>query len=580
MNYQPELSINEFIRLPTTVDLIVLLTDNFRRYIEERPWIRIGAELDGGYAVLYVDTRDLDQIVEDFGGGTIAFFPRIMSPLDSRANAAAGISQVTDQPFLGYDGTGVLIGIIDTGIDLTLPAFRREDGGSKILSLWDQTAGDDAGDDDGDGNGGDGGDRPLFGRVYGADEINALAADGAAAPGFPGYDENGHGTFLASVAAGIEPGTYEGAAPGADIIAVKLRRARSFYVNSYLLSPDDPYLYESSDFMLGVDFVMREAGRLGRPAVVCVGLGSNFSAHDGNTLLEDYMSFLSERPGRAFACAAGNEANARHHTQGRIERTGNTGTVSLRVGRRGASFTVSLYSDAFEKMSVSVSSPTGEVLPRVPFRSGLSISTDFVLENSRIFLQYFRGSSNSIIIGFRDATEGVWDITVYGDSIVGGEYHAWLPVTGQVDESVEFLRPVPEYTVTYPATAMRVVTCGAYDDADGGLYVGSSWGPTRLPRISPDLAAPGVNIRGVYPFGYGTMTGTSAAAAVTAGAAALLMEWGIVGGALPQMSGDMIRSMLIGGARRENGMSYPNVRWGYGELDLYGAFEALRETNT
>ena len=214
----------------------------------------------------------------------------------------------------------------------------------------------------------------------------------------------------------------------------------------------------------------------------------------------------------------------------------------------------------------------------MPFRSGLAFSADLVLEDARVCIYYYRGSSSTIFVGIDGATEGVWDVTVYGDGIVSGVYHAWLPVSGQVSESVEFLRPTPEYTVTYPATALRAVTVGAYDDADGGLFARSSWGPTRLPRMAPDLVAPGVGIRGAYPFGYGTMTGTSCAAAVTAGAAALLMEWGIVRGNLPQINGDMIRSMLIGGARRREGISYPNVRWGYGELDLYGAFEALRET--
>ena len=90
------------------VDLIVLLTDRFRAYIDERPWIRIGAELGGGFAVLYVEPERINDILEDFGGGAIDFFPRVMSPLDSRANAAAGISAVLDQPFLDLSGEGWL----------------------------------------------------------------------------------------------------------------------------------------------------------------------------------------------------------------------------------------------------------------------------------------------------------------------------------------------------------------------------------------------------------------------------------------------------------------------------------------
>ena len=74
------------------------------------------------------------------------------------------------------------------------------------------------------------------------------------------------------------------------------------------------------------------------------------------------------------------------------------------------------------------------------------------------------------------------------------------------------------------------------------------------------------------------MTGTSAAAAITAGAAALLMEWGIIQQNMPTINGDLIKSLFISGCRRDENISYPNIKWGYGKLDLYNTFLSLRET--
>ena len=180
------------------------------------------------------------------------------------------------------------------------------------------------------------------------------------------------------------------------------------------------------------------------------------------------------------------------------------------------------------------------------------------------------------MVGLHNATPGIWDIIVYGDSVIDGQYWAWLPVTGQVSDTVEFLRPIPEYTIVYPAAAQRGITVGAYSSSDRSLFVSSSWGPTRLPRISPDLTAPGVNIKGVFPTGFGVMTGTSAAAAVCSGACALMLEWGIINGNMTTINGDLIKSLLISGCERDEGIEYPNIKWGYGRMNLYQSFDSLR----
>ena len=563
---EERMPLEEFVKLDTTVDFQIINSPRFRDYAKDKPYLYFGTELANNYIIVYTDEKYIKGLLMDLGSDFLSFYPKILSPLDSVGNEAGGITRVLNQPFLDLSGQGTIVGIVDTGIDYTKDAFRFEDGSTKILHLWDQTI---------DGKRSEG---LYFGSDYDRRDIDRALQSGDPRSIVPQRDEDGHGTFLASVAAANVSGQYAGAAPKADIIAVKLRRARNYYIRRYLLSPDDPNLYESSDFLLGIKYVLDRAYELKKPAVICVGMGSNTSAHDGNTLFEDYISFVSRRAGIAFVTAAGNEANARHHTQGKLPSSQSAEPVSIKVGRQGASFSVIIFGAAYDKLSVGVVSPTGEAVGRIPFRSGLEYEEKLVMEDTRIMVRYFKDVNNNIMVGFDRATEGIWDINIYGDSVIDGSYWAWLPITGQVSDSVEFLRPVPDSTIVYPAAASRAITVGAYNTQDGSLSVSSSWGPTRQPRIAPDLVAPGVGVSGIYPSGFGTMTGTSAAAAIVAGASALLLEWGIVKGNMPAINGDLIKSLLITGCRRDDAMIYPNNKWGFGKLDLYSSFSSLRET--
>ena len=557
------LPLEEFVKLPTTVDFQMIVTDSFLEFAKTRPYIHLGARLANDYTVVYTNEKNIPGLFAELGGNFLLFTPKIMSPVDSQSNDSAGITRVLGQPFLDLSGRGVVVGIVDTGIDYTLDAFRFEDGSTKLLALWDQTL-------DGNHEG------VYFGATYSREDINSALDSGTPMSFIPSIDEDGHGTFLASAAAGNTRDQYIGAAPGADLICVKLRRARDYYIKRFLLAPDNPTLYESTDFLLGIKFILDKARTMNKPAVICIGMGSNTSAHDGNTLFEDYISFVSQRTGYAFVTAAGNEANARHHTQGKLLQGSSEG-INIKVGRQGTSFGTIIFGPAFDRISVSVTSPTGEVISRKPFKAGQELEQELVLEDTIIHIRFSRDINNTIWIGLEKATEGIWEITLYADTVVDGSYWAWLPITGQVDPSVEFLRPVPDYTIVYPAAAIRSITCGAYSSFDGSLLVSSSWGPTRLPKPAPDFVAPGVRISGYFPEGVGTMTGTSAAAAVTTGAAALLLEWGILDGNLPGLNGDLMRSLFIGGAVREDNIDYPNNKWGYGKLNLYNTFEYLRE---
>lgn len=560
------LPLSEFVQLPTTVNFQALNTVRFKEFVRTRPFIRLGNELYNGYIVGYVNETYVDEVLDGLGRDFLFILPRILSPTDIQSNDVTGITRTLNQPFLNLSGRGVIIGFVDTGIDYLKEAFMFEDGRTKILNIWDQTV-------DGERE-----DLVYFGSTYNSDQINAAIQSDEPYSIVPHIDEDGHGTFLASVAASNEQGEYIGAAPKANLIVVKMRRARPFLINRYLVPEDNPNLYESTDFILGINYIVKKSEEYNMPLVICIGMGTNGGAHDGSGLMEQYISFIAQRVGFAFIAAVGNEANTRHHTQGKILATRSTNRINIKVGEQGASFTVLVFGPGYDKVSIGVRSPTGEAVSRVSFRSGLEFTSRLFLENTDITIRYYRDNNYNIVVAFKNATEGIWDIILYGDYIISGDYWAWLPITGQVSPTVEFLQPVPEYTAVLPSTALRAIKCGAYNSNDQSLLVSSSWGPTRLPRPAPDFVAPGVNVKGIYPTGYGTMTGTSVAAAVAAGGTALLMEWGIVQGNNIAMDSDLIRSLLISGCERESNLDYPDVKWGYGKLNLFRTFEFIKET--
>jgi hypothetical protein len=204
-----------------------------------------------------------------------------------------------------------------------------------------------------------------------------------------------------------------------------------------------------------------------------------------------------------------------------------------------------------------------------------------VLERAKVTVQYFFplsvNSGQATIIKIENATPGIWTVTLYGDIILDGTVDAYLPISSIGYEGVEFLEPDPNYTITVPGTSTAVITCGAYNDEDNSLYINTSWGPTRLPATSPDLVAPGVRVTGIFPTGEGVMSGTSVATAITTGACALMLQWGIVEGNAIALDTFQIKGYLIRGCERDNNRSYPNFQWGYGKLDLYNTFNLIRD---
>ena len=560
----------KFIDDPDTLDFIVLQSEVLRGFLKDNPSIVPTQTLMGKYVIAYTNRENINSITQNLGGSYVSSIPYIMGLLDTASLEEAGIIPVHQQPYLDLKGRGVLIGFVDTGIDYTKDVFKYEDGTSKIQYIFDQTA---------RGNTPEG---FFIGTEYTNAQINEALKAANPYDIVPQRDTVGHGTFLASVAAGREDKTgFIGAAPDSELIVVKLKKARPYYLERYLIPPEQENVYQSSAVMTGIEYILSKARQLNRPVVVCLGVGTNLGSHDGFGLLEEYLSDVAGLRGVCVLTAAGNENQAGHHMQNVLKSMGEEQNIDIRVGDKAGNIYISIWSSAADRISVGVRSPTGELVRRAPAKSGMSYDTKLILEEAGVTVAYYfpvEGSGSQLtVVKLFNATPGIWTIIVHGDIVLDGSYYAWLPLTGFVSPGVEFVTPVPNTTVVVPSTAFGTITCGAYNGSTGSLYLRSSWGPTRAPYQAPDLVAPGVNVGGVYPSGYGTMDGTSVSCAITAGACALLLQWGIVEGNDVAMSTYQVKAYLIRGCTRSENIKYPNPQWGYGRLNLMQTFNLMRQ---
>jgi len=270
-----------------------------------------------------------------------------------------------------------------------------------------------------------------------------------------------------------------GAAPGAEILAVKLKRANPFFYDAYSIPISQENVFLATDVMLAIAYMIDKALELRMPISICIGLGTNMGGHDGFETLEEYMAIISRITGVCICTAAGNESNSRHHASGRLLAENNTYDLQIRVPENAHSFPVHIWVNPTDRMSVSITSPIGEIVPRAPARSGAITQTRLILERSTIIVRYFfpvAGSGvQSIYIRILDPTPGIWKVTLFGDIILDGRFNAWLHMNGFLTPGIEFLVPDPNVTVTVPATSIGCITCGAYNERDGSLYSASSW---------------------------------------------------------------------------------------------------------
>ena len=533
-------------------------------------------------AVVYVPLSTVTP--STYTSYTYSAVPKLYSLLDVTSMDAAGITPAGELPVLNNQGAGVIVGFVDTGINYTDSLFRNVDGSTRIIGIWDQTN-----NSDNSNNIENETVKPfsafsaLYGTQYTAEEINlALNSDNPASI-VPTRDENGHGTFLASIAAGNrdERAGFSGAAPQASIAMVKLKPAKQYLRDFYLIQ-DGAEAYQENDIMMGVSYLYFLARKYSMPLVVCIPLGTNIGSHMGMSRLGQYLNQVSLSNGSAVITAAGNETGARHHFRAVMDASTDEVTAELRVGEREAGFSMELWAENMGAYTVGFISPTGEVAREisVPLRGENTVS--FLLEQTQItvYTQIADVSSGSqfIFMRFENPMSGIWRILIRNSLDIRETFHIWLPVRGFISDETYFLRPDPDTTITDPGNARYPITVTAYDHTKNSIYIHASRGYSLSGRIKPDLAAPGVNILGASVSGrrLTRMSGTSVSAAHLAGAAAILLNWGVLNANYPYLNTPVLKSIFVRGAQRNPALTYPNREFGYGTLNLYEAFLHLR----
>ena len=272
------------------------------------------------------------RLVEEFGYFVV---PKVYGLLDAGSMEASGITAVQNQPVLQQRGAGVLIGILDTGIDYTLDIFRNADGTTRITSIWDQTLEN-------------GREKKRRGRVFDREDINRALQSENPLEIVPTTDDNGHGTFLASIAAGYrQDGTYTGAAPDAQLAVVKLRQAPA-HLREYFFIPQDVWAASEADLLMAVEYLLQEAARLSMPLVLLVAVGTSQGNHRGSDPLSAYLQWNAFQRGVAIVTSAGNESGRGHHFLGNIAGGQPYEEVEIQVTEGEPGFSLELWARAPE----------------------------------------------------------------------------------------------------------------------------------------------------------------------------------------------------------------------------------------
>lgn len=512
-------------------------------------------------------------------------------------------------------GTGVIIGFVDTGVDIFHADFRKPDGTTRIKYLLDFS---DPGDLNADGR--LDGTGPYGGTLYTEAQINAALTAGTIRE----KDTTGHGTHGLSIAAGSDA-SLPGIAPAADLIVVKATR------NSGTLS------FTSSDIVNALAFIDAKAAELGKPYVANLSLGTLFSSHDGRSLEEQAIDALVGPgvAGKAVVVAAGNSSDNRgtfkRHFSGTtyvglpVLQTLTIPTYTPNPGKGNDRIVLDLWYKGNDKLKVKVTSPGGTLVT-----AAFGDYADVQTPDGDVFISNLggvnpdNGDVESIVL-IDDWTgpvpqSGNWTLSVEATEIGStGVFDGWLSdestvgtkapnLGGGADNLLLIGKPGAAYNAVTVASFARHLPGSRFLTSwtdvngivrtdttalDGDISDFSSPGSTRDGRRKPDVAAPGERVMGAvsrdaipgvspdsiyiyHPFpqanalltdqttnhAFGMLQGTSFSAPVVTGLAARILS------ANRNLDAIQVRNILINSATADSFTgAVPNNFWGYGKVN-------------
>ena len=522
----------------SSVELVILYGANPQSLSE-----KVGAlggtfeDLGYGYGIITVPGNKIPEL---FGIREIDYIelPKNLYLSYEPSNRASCILEVNSR--YNLYGEGVLVGFIDSGIDYLNPAFRTETGETRIEYIYDLS---------------------LDRAIYDKNQINEAIKSSNPSAIVPHMDFIGHGTYVAGIACagGNIPKEYYGVAPKSSIAMVKMAR-ESNQANG-----------KSTQLMRGIKFLIDKSYELNKPLVINISFSTNDGAHNGESLLEQYISIVANSQRVTIAIAAGNEGGRAHHAGGLLE---GTQKIQFNVGMNERVLIIELYKSFLNDVTLKLISPsgreTGEMRLVNIVNSGSLLRDMYFVYNTGPTPFNIDGEIIIVIAGVGDGfiTNGIWTMELKTITNYKGIYDLWLPIAEGLSADTRFLNPSINNTLGIPGTVANVVTVGSYNFLNYTISPFSGRGNLELNPVKPDLVAPGENIVSTNANGgFEPLSGTSMATPAVAGAAALLMEFGIVKGNDPYLYGERLKYFLLKGAKRSRvDILYPDNTWGYGTL--------------
>ncbi len=511
--------------------------------------------LSSQYAIITMRVDDLPLLVGFKEVESIEMPKNLFTAISNGLNYAC-ITPVKRPIPYGLTGRGVIVAIIDSGINYTHPEFVNTDGTSRIAWLWDQNI---------DGN------HPKgfnIGSEYSNEDINRALASRNPFTIVPSRDNAGHGTPVAAIACG-----NTGAASESTIIAVKL---------GYTAFSD---FTRTTEIMRAIKYVIDKAIDMNMPCSINLSYGSNEGSHTGQTLFESFINDSTTRWKTCITAASGNEGASGHHYYN-VLKQGQTLDIYFTIASHAKTMYVSLWKNFVDDITFELITPSG-------YSTGVISSqnhfTQIIVNNVKVSVIYTMpshfGISQEVYFYFESLGDtipaGVVTLVARGRNITDGTINAWLPTDEEVTSNTAFLHPTTDLTMTLPSTAGNMISIGGYRANTDTISVFSGRGdPMCNSHVKLDMVAPAENIISASASGgYSSYTGTSMAAPFASGSAALLMQWGIINGNDPFLYGQKIKSFLCRNALRNKHLDYPNSIWGYGRLNLCNTVNNLQNYN-